>query len=232
MQFATPSPVPCMPGPSLSFRCCASPAHAVSAAPTATQQPRTVVTEEETRQVVVDSSKEGADSTVPSCDSGMTAVPSSLAPSGYVCMDRFEAPNRLGHTPLVMYDVYEAEAWCSARQKRLCYMDEWESACEGARCAGGCAVRALLGCSTDNNSVCGALSCACTGPNRYQYPYGNTRVPGKCNDNHGWRLYNQTILNYWQNNISTPEIESFGDLMTKVLDSKIEGECVCERESV
>ena len=64
----------------------------------------------------------------------MMAVPSTYASVGSVCMDRFEAPNRLGEDPLVMYDLYEAEAWCGARGKRLCYMDEWQTACEGEGC--------------------------------------------------------------------------------------------------
>jgi len=46
-------------------------------------------------------------------------------------MDLHEAPGQAGALPLVMYTFDEAEAWCSARGKRLCYDDEWESACEG-----------------------------------------------------------------------------------------------------
>ncbi|MBW2256482.1 MAG: SUMF1/EgtB/PvdO family nonheme iron enzyme, partial [Deltaproteobacteria bacterium] len=34
--------------------------------------------------------------------------------------------------PLVMYNLLEAEAWCDARGKRLCYDDEWQTACEGS----------------------------------------------------------------------------------------------------
>ena len=51
----------------------------------------------------------------------------------HVCMDRFEAPNRPGSLPLVMYTWYQAEAWCEARGKRLCYDDEWIRACRGPR---------------------------------------------------------------------------------------------------
>jgi formylglycine-generating enzyme required for sulfatase activity len=47
------------------------------------------------------------------------------------CIDRFEAPNRRGAQPLVMQSANEANAWCSARQKRLCTEDEWAAACEG-----------------------------------------------------------------------------------------------------
>ena len=51
---------------------------------------------------------------------------------GAVCMDRYEAPNRAGALPLVMYTFDESEAWCDARGKRLCTDVEWQSACEGA----------------------------------------------------------------------------------------------------
>jgi len=46
-------------------------------------------------------------------------------------MDLYEAPNVAGATPLVMYTFTEAEAWCAARDKRLCFDDEWRAACEG-----------------------------------------------------------------------------------------------------
>ena len=48
-----------------------------------------------------------------------------------VCLDRYEAPNRAGALPLVMYTFVEAEAWCAARGRRLCFDDEWTRACEG-----------------------------------------------------------------------------------------------------
>jgi len=47
------------------------------------------------------------------------------------CIDRFEAPNRPGEKPLVMQSANDAEAWCTAKRKRLCTEDEWISACEG-----------------------------------------------------------------------------------------------------
>ncbi len=53
------------------------------------------------------------------------------APVGDSCMDLYEAPNQPGQPPLVMYTFDEAEAWCQARGKRLCFDDEWEAACEG-----------------------------------------------------------------------------------------------------
>jgi len=51
---------------------------------------------------------------------------------GDTCMDLYEAPNVAGALPLVMYTFVEAEAWCDARDKRLCYDDEWQGACEGS----------------------------------------------------------------------------------------------------
>lgn len=47
------------------------------------------------------------------------------------CVDRFEAPNREGELPLVMFTFVEAEAWCAARSKTLCLDSIWRDACEG-----------------------------------------------------------------------------------------------------
>lgn len=47
------------------------------------------------------------------------------------CIDRYEAPNHAGALPLVMYTFYDAEAWCEARGKRLCFDDEWTRSCAG-----------------------------------------------------------------------------------------------------
>jgi len=47
-------------------------------------------------------------------------------------MDRYEAPNVEGETPLVMFTLLEAEAWCVARSRRLCTDAEWEDACAGS----------------------------------------------------------------------------------------------------
>ena len=57
--------------------------------------------------------------------------PAEMVDLGGSCMDRFEAPNLAGALPLVMYSYTEAEKWCQARQKRLCFDDEWTSACAG-----------------------------------------------------------------------------------------------------
>jgi hypothetical protein len=58
--------------------------------------------------------------------------PADMALVGATCMDLYEAPNVARGLPLVMYTYYEAQAWCEARGKRLCYDTEWTTACEGA----------------------------------------------------------------------------------------------------
>jgi hypothetical protein len=60
-----------------------------------------------------------------------SACPSDMVQLDAVCMDRYEAPNVAGELPLVMYTFLEAEAWCAARDKRLCFDDEWRGACAG-----------------------------------------------------------------------------------------------------
>jgi formylglycine-generating enzyme required for sulfatase activity len=64
-------------------------------------------------------------------DASIGPCPDDMALVGTTCMDRFEAPNIAGAKPLVMYTFVEADAWCGARQKRLCFDDEWQFACEG-----------------------------------------------------------------------------------------------------
>jgi formylglycine-generating enzyme len=46
------------------------------------------------------------------------------------CMDVFEAPNVAGKRATVMGTLPEAQAFCAARDKRLCSEFEWEAACE------------------------------------------------------------------------------------------------------
>jgi len=48
-----------------------------------------------------------------------------------LCMDRYEAPNRPGALPFVMFSFNEAASWCAHRGKRLCFDDEWTQACAG-----------------------------------------------------------------------------------------------------
>jgi formylglycine-generating enzyme required for sulfatase activity len=107
--------------------------------------------------------------------------PSDMVLAEGFCIDRYEAPNVAGALPLVMYDFVEAEAWCSARAKRLCFDDEWTTSCEG--------------------------------PNGWSYPYGDTHVPGTCNDDKTWLLYDQQKLNGWPWTVSTPPIETLAELL-------------------
>ena len=64
-------------------------------------------------------------------DGGCQPCPADMVQVDTFCMDRYEAPNRAGALPLVMYHFVEAEAWCQARDKRLCFDDEWTRACAG-----------------------------------------------------------------------------------------------------
>ncbi len=57
--------------------------------------------------------------------------PSSMVRAGAFCIDRYEAPNRRGASPLVMQSALDANAWCAERQKRMCTEDEWIAACQG-----------------------------------------------------------------------------------------------------
>ena len=60
-----------------------------------------------------------------------TPCPTDMVLSGKTCVDRYEAPNQKGANPLVMQSALDAEAWCSAKGKRLCSETEWNRACEG-----------------------------------------------------------------------------------------------------
>lgn len=48
------------------------------------------------------------------------------------CVDTYEAPNKLLAPPITGYTWREAQAWCRARNLRLCTEEEWEKACAGA----------------------------------------------------------------------------------------------------
>ncbi|HEY3448287.1 MAG TPA: SUMF1/EgtB/PvdO family nonheme iron enzyme [Myxococcales bacterium] len=110
------------------------------------------------------------------------SCPAEMAPVGAAtCMDLYEAPNVAGGLPLVMYSFNEGEAWCQARGKRLCFDDEWTSACQGS--AGT------------------------------KYPYGDTRVPGTCNDDHVWLQYDQTKLNGWPTSVNGTQVASLDALL-------------------
>jgi formylglycine-generating enzyme required for sulfatase activity len=97
------------------------------------------------------------------------------------CIDRFEAPNVAGASPLVMYSFVESVAWCEHRGKRLCFDDEWTRACEGLA--------------------------------QNAYPYGD-HVPGVCNDDELWKVYDQSKLNGWPWTVSKPEIDTLDELFT------------------
>lgn len=75
-----------------------------------------------------DASEDAAESAP---DGPGSPCPDDMALVGDACVDLYEAPNHEGAVPLVMYSLIEADAWCTARGKRLCYDDEWQAACEG-----------------------------------------------------------------------------------------------------
>jgi hypothetical protein len=116
----------------------------------------------------------------PRIDAPPGTCPDDMVPTAGTCMDLHEAPNHRDADPLVMYSFVEAEAWCDARGKRLCYDDEW----------------------TD----------ACAGESGWAYPYGPTRVPGRCNDARTWRAYNQSALNGWPFGASAADVDSLDEL--------------------
>jgi hypothetical protein len=59
------------------------------------------------------------------------AAPATRTVAMNFCMDEFQFPNREGAAPSVAVTYYEAQALCSAQQKRLCNEREWTFACEG-----------------------------------------------------------------------------------------------------
>ena len=65
-------------------------------------------------------------------DASLTCPPDMVLVGNSFCMDKYEAPNQKGGQPLVMFSFVESEAWCESRGKRLCYVDEWEVACQGS----------------------------------------------------------------------------------------------------
>lgn len=54
---------------------------------------------------------------------------------------------------------------------------------------------------------------ACEGASELSYPYGNTHVPGLCNDEEIWLAYNQTLLSQWPMSVSGVDVESFAELL-------------------
>lgn len=57
------------------------------------------------------------------------SCPADMAPSGFACVDRYEAPNVEGQRPMVMQSAADGVKWCEARGKRLCTENEWQWAC-------------------------------------------------------------------------------------------------------
>lgn len=54
---------------------------------------------------------------------------------------------------------------------------------------------------------------ACEGRSMESYPYGDDHVPGQCNDDQVWIVYDQAKLNGWPLGASNPTIESLEELL-------------------
>ncbi len=136
---------------------------------------------------ILDSSWPKSDSATDSASDALPEAsgpcPSDMALVAGACMDRYEAPNQAGELPLVMYSFDEADAWCLARDKRLCFDDEWTAACAGPL------------------------------EEKYSYPNGKTHQPGVCNDDKLWKLYEQSKLNGWPFTVSTPKVQTLKQLL-------------------
>jgi formylglycine-generating enzyme required for sulfatase activity len=65
---------------------------------------------------------------------------------------------------------------------------------------------------------------ACGGVAELSYPYGNNHMPGTCNDEETWIPYNQTLLNGWPADVSTPNITSLQQLLNAARASSVPGE--------
>jgi len=64
-------------------------------------------------------------------DTGTNPCPTGAAHIDSFCIDLYEAPNKPGAAPLIMYTLDESADWCAARGRRLCTDVEWERACDG-----------------------------------------------------------------------------------------------------
>jgi hypothetical protein len=62
------------------------------------------------------------------CGAGMMPIP---VQGGESCMDIYEYPNKKGSLPKAFISHEEAVKTCSEAGKRLCTVDEWQSACKG-----------------------------------------------------------------------------------------------------
>lgn len=64
---------------------------------------------------------------------------------------------------------------------------------------------------------------ACGTAQSLNYPYGDTHVPGTCNDNKTWRPYNQDLLNLWPIGINDPSVATLEELLTAARSSGVSG---------
>jgi formylglycine-generating enzyme required for sulfatase activity len=69
---------------------------------------------------------------------------------------------------------------------------------------------------------------ACAGAGGLAYPYGDTHVPGTCNDEESWMTYNQTLLNGWPGDVSGPDVMSLQELLDAARASSSAGEAAAD----
>lgn len=64
---------------------------------------------------------------------------------------------------------------------------------------------------------------ACGGAAQSTYPYGNKHMAGVCNDEETWIAYNQSLLDAWPTDVSTPDITSLQQLLDAARASSSSG---------
>ena len=69
---------------------------------------------------------------------------------------------------------------------------------------------------------------SCAGPAGTKYPYGDQHIPGVCNDEEQWLLYDQAKLNGWPWSVSKPNIESLGALLDAARAVSASGEVAAD----
>jgi len=64
---------------------------------------------------------------------------------------------------------------------------------------------------------------ACAGPSDMPYPYGADHLPGTCNDEEIWRVYDGPVLQGWPADASQPGVASLDELIDRARASSTTG---------
>lgn len=59
------------------------------------------------------------------------SCPSDMIQVANFCIDKYEAPNKVGVRPFVARTALDAERWCKENGKELCSDVQWQRSCEG-----------------------------------------------------------------------------------------------------